>query len=492
MDVQQILAEHFPDDASVTDLCDCGHCKRRHTRNPIQGRIKRVQFPETDYQSTFKAAKQPRPRSSKRPPASPGGVNEVLNKPMSMVFNTNQRDDFKDPKVKERTPAIVPEHNYESLDVPMEGKTSYSAEFIQKPLPKEFRGMEPSSNYVTSSARFDDNTTNKDHFKKWVRQPTIQFGELPSFTGSILFPNTKTKQRNQNKSETKEEFKGAFQRRPDAVRLDEANIKLEGELFMDTTHNDTYKKIEGVHRADAFFQKPKIDLAKKLGRFQNQTQSMRDFPGYTNGMPSRMRPACPPPSTIDLRFDNKRAFDTEQRAIYKGHDVVQNPMVKPCKFASDEYVPPTVKFTTETSHKKDFVPIDISNNYVRHASAPSTNYVTSSHKFEDQTTNKEFMKNWGPQRRVRYGDFHENRNVQPVAKFGGVSVTKDSFVPKGFVETKDFRPEHKAINQEGEIDFDTVYRGTFQKPVVKPCRAQIFLAKQEILKQQRAKAIASH
>ncbi|OWF52427.1 uncharacterized protein LOC110447807 [Mizuhopecten yessoensis] len=492
MDVQQILAEHFPDDVSVNDLCDCGHHKRRHPRNPMHGRIKRVQFPETDYQSTFKAAKQPRPRSSKRPPDSPGGVNEVLNRPIRMSFDTNQRDDFKDPKVKDRTMAIVPETNYEAQDVPMEIQTSYTSEFINKPLPKEFRGMEPVGNYVSSSAKFDDNTTNKDHFKKWVRQPTITFGELPSFTGSILFPNTKSQPRNKNKSETMAVFKGEFMQRPDAVRLDKANITMEGEHFMDTTHNDTYKKIDGHHRADAFYQKPKIEISKKLGTFQKQTQSMSDFPGYSNGMPTRMRPACPAPSTIDLRFDNKRAFDTEQRTIYKGHDVVQNPMVKPCRFDSDEYIPPTEKFTTETSHKKDFVPIDIPMNFLRRASAPGTNYVQSSQRFDDQTTSKEFLKNWGTQKRVRYGDFHENLNVQPVSKFGGISVTRDSFVPKGIVETKDFRPEHKAVSQDGDIVFDTVYRDTFQKPKVKACRAQIFLAQQEILRQQRAKAIASH
>lgn len=142
--------------------------------------------------------------------------------------------------------------------------------------------------------------------------------------------------------------------------------------------------------------------------------------------------------------------------------------------------------------QRDFIPIDIPKNYVQRASVPGSNYVQTDTKFEDLTTSKEFLQNWGTQKRVRYGDFHENRNIQPVEKFLGSSVTKESFVPKGVVETKDFRPVHKAINKEGDLMFDTVYRDTFQKPSVKPCRAQIYLAQKEILRQQRAKAIASH
>lgn len=109
-------------------------------------------------------------------------------------------------------------------------------------------------------------------------------------------------------------------------------------------------------------------------------------------------------------------------------------------------------------------------------------------RFDDRTMNKEFFKNWGPGTRVRYGDFHENKPyLPPQTKFEGASVTKSSFIPKKYEFVKDFRPEHKQISKDGEIDFQTVHRETYIQPVIKPCRAQLFLLQRELkkLRQER-------
>lgn len=141
--------------------------------------------------------------------------------------------------------------------------TSYNQEFTAKQAQPEFRRMEPRGTVQIPDVKFDGHTTNKDHFKQWIAQPTMHFQELPSFTGlylqdlantcspslrnikwnvdvsialhlwncsigSILFPG-------KNKlpsSETKQQFRGEFIRRPEAVRLADANIRMEGSFWL--------------------------------------------------------------------------------------------------------------------------------------------------------------------------------------------------------------------------------------------------------------------
>lgn len=106
-------------------------------------------------------------------------------------------------------------------------------------------------------------------------------------------------------------------------------------------------------------------------------------------------------------------------------------------------------------------------------------------KFDDRTSFKEFFRNWGTSPRVRHGDFHENRPyLPPQQKFGGQTVQQESYTPKKYEPTKDFRPEEKPVNREGEFDFNTVTNMTYTKPEIKPCRAAVYLMQQE-LKRQR-------
>lgn len=76
------------------------------------------------------------------------------------------------------------EENYEPLNVPIEKMTSYNQEFTAKQAQPEFRRMEPRGTVQIPDVKFDGHTTNKDHFKQWIAQPTMHFQELPSFTGS--------------------------------------------------------------------------------------------------------------------------------------------------------------------------------------------------------------------------------------------------------------------------------------------------------------------
>lgn len=474
----EILREQFPDNVSISDLCDCGRHKRR-TQGPPPIPRKSVPLPETDYRSTFKGTLQ-RPRSSKRPASEVPRTN-IPKEPM--FFDTNQRSDFRSHGYIERTKPIIPEEMYEPATAKLDGITSYTQDFIPKQLQTEYRRMEPRPNYVPSNAKFENRTTNKEHFKKWVPTKQVPFGEMPTFTGSILYPEMKEKM---PETVTQNSFKGEYVKRPDAIRLAEANIKMEGDMFMTTTNNDTFTRHEGDNRVKITTHSPTLKVGKNLGKFENQTQSRRDFPQYRD--PERAIPAEPAPCTIDLKFDNKRSLTTEQKDIFKGHDVLVNPMVKPIRTDNAEYEPPTVKFETETSNKRDYVPKEMPKMAMRPAQPEGQIQRRGDFKFDDRTMSKDFFQNWGPQVRPRYGDFHENRPyIPPQTKFDHDSITKTSFIPKKYVPIKDFKPEPKPVGSEGEIDFRTVHRQTYVQPVVKPCRAQLFLLQRELqrLKQER-------
>jgi hypothetical protein len=80
---------------------------RKHKRKKPHPTIPRstCPFPESDYAQTFKAVEYPRPRSSKRPPPTPG-VRDRHSAPM--IFSTNQRDEFKSHGAVPRTKPIIP------------------------------------------------------------------------------------------------------------------------------------------------------------------------------------------------------------------------------------------------------------------------------------------------------------------------------------------------------------------------------------------------
>lgn len=59
----------------------------------------------------------------------------------------------------------------------------------------------------------------------------------------------------------------------------------------------------------------------------------------------------------------RRNFQTEQRAIYRGHDIMQNPMPKPIRHDLEEYNPPSVKFETETSNKVSMKQLFVQKSY---------------------------------------------------------------------------------------------------------------------------------
>jgi len=216
---------------------------------------------------------------------------------------------------------------------------------------------------------------------------------------------------------------------------------------------------------------------------------MDDFRGYRNGQPRPARAIDPPPVTIDLKFNNKRSFSTENRTIYRGHDVVEHPAPFSCKKEEEDYKLPAVKFETETSQKRDFQPIDIKGSDYSKIKIPQSSMgVPVDAEFEGKTMNKEFFQNWGIQPRVRYGDFHENRPyIPPQDPFQGQSVTQTSFIAKTAEPVKFYKPEERPISKSGEVSYNTVYQDEFQKKQTRMCRAQVYLIQQELRRRKREK-----
>ncbi|KAJ8313303.1 hypothetical protein KUTeg_009089 [Tegillarca granosa] len=138
----------------------------------------------------------------------------------------------------------------------------------------------------------------------------------------------------------------------------------------------------------------------------------------------------------------------------------------------------------------DYQPIDIERNTQIRVPPPVSQLHDKEVKFDGRTKYNEFFKHPGTTTRVRYGDFHENRPyIPPQVKFEGSSITQSSFVPKKLEEpTRDFKPEHHLISTEGKQEFNTSYKESYTKPLVKPCKAYIYLLQQELKRQREARA----
>ncbi|KAK6173160.1 hypothetical protein SNE40_016668 [Patella caerulea] len=485
-DNPEIFSEEFPDDVSVSDLCDCGRHKRRRLpgfSNKLAQKHK-GEFGNTDYKSTFKPIKNVRPRSSKRPPPSPRDPN-----PPPMTLVTNQRTEFTKPSNPERVVPYKPEEYYEPPSDPFATDTFYKKEYTPKVVFPEICQASPRTETLRlSSAKFDPTTTSKSHYKRWVSQPCKSFAELPSFADSIIFPNKE----NLPDSVTRETYVKQQIESTEPAKPAPTTLKIEGTMVFDTTHGKTYRKISGHHRPDRV--RPPTEMPinwQKRGKFQSETQFRRDFPGFGGHQPPPPDPAEPPKTTVNLKLhDKRRSFSTEQRAIYKGHDVKTFPVAKSFKKDEEEYKPPSIKFETETSQKRDFQPIDFNDVYPVPSIVPVRQlHTTNDAKFDDHTMSKEFFKKWPVQERVRYGDFHENKAyVPPQIKFEGESESHEKFQPKTREPITNYKPEFKTMDTNGEMYLRTSYSDEYKGHKIKLCRAQVYLLQQQFKKWQKEQA----
>jgi hypothetical protein len=334
-------------------------------------------------------------------------------------------------------------------------------------------------------ANFDSRTSNKEHYKQWVPKPAAAFGELPSFTGSILYPGQKL---GEIESVTRNDFPGNRADKMITAKKLPDNIITEGDFDHITTNKQTYKDMGPQAKTQTVKFSSQLQRDKR-GKFDNKTQNMRDFPGYK----SQPLPQCavtPPPATIRLSMDSRLDFVTEQRSQFPGHDAKQHPKPELMKKDGKAYQPPTTSFAVATTNKLAYKPIESKDAYNTAKLRPMTNTDRRPAKFDDQTMNKRFFQDWGVQPRIRYGDLHEpNIYVPPVGKMASDSETQAAYDGKKLDEpTKPFLPANKQSEDPGKHDFRTVHKETY-KGLRKPlCKAEAYLLQQEF---QRRKGINS-
>ncbi|BFZ25905.1 hypothetical protein BsWGS_28944 [Bradybaena similaris] len=463
------LLVEFPENISISDLCDCGRHRSHH--KPIQQNNREL-FPTSDYMSTYTAIKNPKPRSSKRPQLQ---VRQPYFAPM--MLSTSQREDFKNPGQVERTLPVIHDAKYEPSKQPLEQVTFYSQEFTPKQILSEpvKHLMSRRDQVHVEPGKFEDTTTNKEHFKRWLPQPQIAFGELPSFVGSLLFPGKE----NIPLSTTRQTYTEAYA--PPAVLAKAApdNLILQGDYTFDTTHNATYRKIEGDHRAKPLV-KTDHKPVKRDGQFIAVSQTQQDFPGFKGGQPCPPKAVDPPQATIDLKCDNRQIFETENRTVFQGHDVTRHPVPDSSKKLGDEYKPPPVKFETETSHKKDYQPVDLKSVEIPRRKIPLTNIeVAAQARFDGRTTNSEFFHRWKVQPRIRYGDFYGSMPYLPPRQpFHAQTVMKTAFVAQPTRPIHIYRQRQQPVYKEGKMSFETEYQQEFKKKQRHMCPAAAFLIQQ--------------
>lgn len=111
----------------------------------------------------------------------------------------------------------------------MNAKSHYKEHF---PGHKILPGI-PSSSYDISkgqmglaNAKFESHTTNKEHYKQWKAEPNPAYKELPSFTGSVLYPEGTHYLQTTNL----DTYQGKTIKKPDQVKQAEGNIKIEGRI----------------------------------------------------------------------------------------------------------------------------------------------------------------------------------------------------------------------------------------------------------------------
>jgi len=119
------------------------------------------------------------------------------------------------------------EEKYERPDGKVEGTSNYQRDFQRyHSLPTvRPQAIDPyRHSHLDQSGKFDSRTTSKEHFKQWVSCPSKPFGELPSFTGSILYPENG----HHMETTTGTTFVGARGKRSSPFTL-QGNLKIEGE-----------------------------------------------------------------------------------------------------------------------------------------------------------------------------------------------------------------------------------------------------------------------
>lgn len=383
------------------------------------------------------------------------------------------------------------EENYERSDDKLDGTTVYKQDFINRGLPSVSKVTRPQTIIAPNTTKFHDQTTHNTTFTPKNPLPQTTYGELPSFTGSILFPDPKENIKTTNQ----EVYKGKYAKVADLCKPAQAQVTIgiEGDYSHGTTHRDTFKTPQNEGRQPPRIRNPNLKTDARA-KFQSETQFRSDFPGYGGKMPRPPRPIEPPPETVNLAMSKDRAFKTTNDEFFKiswdPKTIGRTQILKP---DAGIYQTPQIKMETVTQSMNDFTQKEpVKMPHIR----PQTRTEPSKIKFRDETAYKSQFKPYGTVPFQRYGDLHESAYyLKPVTKFyQDGSVTMQDFQgAHGGKPSTPHVPIHKLHNNEGEFIKQTTYNSTYVRKPVQECSYLTWVkdretkkATKKILQQQQA------
>ena len=371
------------------------------------------------------------------------------------------------------------DNHHSSSKEKFDGKSSYTTAFVNRGQPAQVKLARP----VTNSGQqpkygFSDETTHNATFSAKTAARTTCFAELPSFAGSLLYPDAKS---SHFQTENQRSYKGKYAPRSDFCAPREGGIKLEGGHEHETVHQVSYKKHEEGGKRSPRVHKTTLKLAERV-KFEATTQAQRDFPSYGKGEFPAPTKACPPyPATINLAADSRQDFMTTNKELYKGQWDVGGAFKTKTMQKESRYSPPKEKFHVTTQTMEDFKAKQIAKVSF---SKPAQNIGPSKVKLSDETSYKAQYpryKNAAPF--TRFGDFHERAfYVKPMQRFdqqGGSVTTHDFQQPEGFRPRTCYKPKGELEQSESKVTGESVYRSEYKQKHPEECTYMKYLAGQK-------------
>lgn len=453
----------------VCELCDCGGYHRHEGCTKDSHKIKAVfkrpgmSNVKTDYQHTYTLHEATKPRNARKP------LPRLRNpKPPPMDFRTVQRMDFIERKAEAQGLCKAIEE-YKIPEEKLDGKTVYAQDFVDRGPSEVVKITRPPTVTQNKGLKFQSATTHNQAFTPKVPSLQAPFGELPCYTGAILYPEKDHKY--DVKTWNQDVYRGKFAARPEAFKPKEAQVTIgiEGDHFLQTVHKDEFKTPEHETRTEVRVRQPTLKTEKRA-KFRDDTQAKSDFPGFGAKMPLPPKPCSPPPATLRLAMNNSQDFETTNKQFYNiSWDPSKIERTKMLKPDDGDYVAPETKFATTTITKEDFKQKEaVKMPKIR----PPTRIEPSKAKFFSETAYNTQFKPYKKVPFVRYGDFHETSFYQkPVVKFhqDGSVTTQDFKGAEGGRPRTSMKPEEKLEKVSDKMSGNTSYNEAYSRKKLPEC-----------------------
>ncbi|XP_048683216.1 uncharacterized protein LOC125625343 isoform X2 [Caretta caretta] len=390
-----------------------------------------------------------------------------------MAFSTTQRAEFIPWELGQRTKAHVREA-YQCPEEPFQSQSLYRLHFPpREPVVATLR--RPPTHRQPDGSGFPHTTTTKESYKGWRVERPACYGEPPALAGALLSPD----QAAEMESTTQREFTEKCVPRPELVKGLQAQLTIEGDHDMTTTHQSTYQSVPLGKRVAQSSGKGVVP-ARKRTQVEYMTKYQSDFPACSL-LPARIWPAQPPLDNLAINQGFSTDFQTVQRESYHGWDTRRYPRASPIKLKEEladlgrEW---DGKFSGDTVTKLSYPPLPL-DRPLETIQWPPTVLRSLPAKFDNSTAHKFFFRDWGAQPRIRQGDPHDGVYIRPLAKFESQTITHSTFLPQRAEKVKNCKPEQKPIRAQGKQDFSTVHRESYRPIPLPVCRLQTYLIQQQ-------------